>query len=190
MGTEQKSEYYDKAFSKDPRYSGFYKELAHFPVFQIALAYLKEMDRPYVMELGCGTGQFAQFIWERGIREYLGVDFSEKAIEIAKKLSPQLFKVADISTVEIPPEFDTFVLLEVLEHIEKDLEVLRRIPEGKKIIFSVPRFDDPAHVRHFTSKQEVEFRFQNVMRIEDLMKYQNWYIVNGVRNGSHNSSTR
>lgn len=189
MGSEKDSAYYDKAFTDDKRYHGSYRNLDHFPVFQIALSYLKELRNPYIYEIGCGTGQFAQFLWEHGFREYMGIDFSEVAISRAKTLSPQVFKKVDRAECEvIPSEFDTIVALEVLEHIEKDLQLMGCIPQGKVIIFSVPRFDDPAHVRFFRSKEEVMERYGKIIKFDDLMKYQHWYVAKGVRNGSHDTS--
>lgn len=190
MGTEQCAEYYNKVYENDHKYVGKYTQLLHFPVFQIALSYIKELRNPYIYEIGCGTGQFAQFLWEHGFREYMGVDFSEVAINRAKTLSPQVFKRVDRAECEvIPPEFDTVVALEVLEHIEKDLQLLSCIPQGRVVIFSVPRFDDPAHVRHFTSKEQVQERYGKLIKIDDLMKYQHWYVAKGVRNGTHDTST-
>jgi 2-polyprenyl-3-methyl-5-hydroxy-6-metoxy-1,4-benzoquinol methylase len=183
MGKEMDSEYYNKVYESDHKYVGKYTQLPHFPIFQIALSYIKELRNPYILELGCGTGQFAQFLWEHGFREYMGYDFSEKAIELARHLSPQVFKRVDCAECEVPPEFDIIVALEVLEHIEKDLHILSCIPQGKVAIFSVPRFDDPAHVRHFISKEQVQERYGKIIKIDDLMKYKNWYIAKGVRCG-------
>ena len=189
MGREQKAEYYDEAFSKDKKYHGSYKNLPHFPVFQVALSYVKEMRNPYICEIGCGTGQFAQFLWNNWIREYMGVDFSTKAIDVARSLSPQVFKKVDSATsYNVPEEFDKIVSIEVFEHIEKDLEIINNVRQGDTVIFSVPRFDDPAHVRHFTSKEQVQERYGKLLKFEDLLKYQNWYIAKGVRNGTHNST--
>ena len=183
MGREQSAEYYNKVYETDHKYVGKYTQLPHFPIFQIALSYIKELRNPYILELGCGTGQFAQYLWEHWIREYTGVDFSTKAIEVACSLSPQVFEVGDCASYNPQPYFDTFVTMEMLEHIEKDLEVIEKIPSRKTIIFSVPRFDDKAHVRHFTSKEQVQERYGKLIKIDDLMKYQNWYIAKGVRCG-------
>ena len=183
MGEQKSSEYYDRAFSEDKKYQGSYRNLLHFPVMQIALSYIKELRNPYILELGCGTGQFAQLLWEHGFREYMGIDFSPKAIEIARSLSPQVFEVNDCTSYNPPEEFDCVVTLEVLEHIEDDLHTLSCIRNGMSVIFSVPRFDDPAHVRFFKSKDEVQERYKKLIKIDDLMKYQNWYIAKGVKCG-------
>jgi 2-polyprenyl-3-methyl-5-hydroxy-6-metoxy-1,4-benzoquinol methylase len=188
MGTEQIAEYYDKAFSEDKKYQGNYRDLPHFPVFQIALSHMKEYHCPFVLELGCGTGQFAKYLWDNGVREYMGVDFSEVAVELARKMSPQVFSVGDLMTYSFPSEFNCFVMMEVLEHIEKDLEIIEKIKQDANIIFSVPNFNDPAHVRFFSSKSEVEERYKRLVRIQEILKYRNWYVVKGVRNGTYTSS--
>lgn len=190
MGTEKCADYYNDVYGKDHKYAGNYKNLPHFPVFQIALSYIKELRNPYILELGCGTGQFAEMLWNNWFRAYTGVDFSEKAVELARKASPQAFEVQDLTTYSQPSLFDAVVCLETLEHIEKDLEIVERVWRGTNFIFSVPRFDDPSHVRHFNSKEEVEERYGKLIKIDDLLKYKNWYIGNGTRNGTYLTTTR
>ncbi len=47
---------------------------------------LPDVDRIDVLDLGCGTGRIARHLAERGAIVH-GVDFSERAIEIARRLS-------------------------------------------------------------------------------------------------------
>ena len=60
------------------------------------------------------------------------------------------------------------ICFEVLEHIQDDLGVLNRIPRGTKLLLSVPNFDDPYHVRYFSSEKEVYERYKGVMNIFDI----------------------
>ena len=53
------------------------------------------------------------------------------------------------------------MLIETLEHLD-DLQVIENIPQGKNIIFSVPTFDDPAHVRVYPSENFIKNRFKGL----------------------------
>jgi len=83
--------------------------------------------------LGCGVGVFARKV--KG--EYLGLDISSVAVEIMKE---QGFN-AEVRS--IPPidagKFDTIIGLELLEHIDDRLKVIKEASKlCQRAIFSVP----------------------------------------------------
>lgn len=94
----------------------------------------------FVLEIGCGDGNFAKELKQNGIRNYLGIDINKKKLDIARKNIPNYFFVHKniFEVVDILDDADIIVALEVFEHLENDFELLNRIPKGKKIIFSVP----------------------------------------------------
>ena len=186
MGCEMKADYYDKVYKEEDKYRLHYKDLPYYPIFQVAVGMLSDIDNPQILELGCGTGQFAQMLWDKGYLCYKGIDFSEAAIGIATGKSPQVFEVGDVFDASYEG-FNTVVVMEVLEHIENDLQLIGCIPEGMNVIFSVPNFADPSHVRRFGSKEEVEQRYGGLIDVKDYVFYQHWHIVRGVRNGTHYS---
>ena len=51
------------------------------------------------------------------------------------------------------------ILLEVLEHISNDLFILGNLLSGTKVVFSVPTFGDPSHVRKFLTEKEIVERY-------------------------------
>ena len=129
-----------------------------------------------VLDVACGTGTLADFY--NG--DYTGCDFSEVAIETARKVRRlgAKFDVADFTLPFPVPEkfYDTIVLAEFLEHIEDDAVVFENItkilkPFGR-IIISVPNCDrvpDESHVRTF-SIPELRARFRPLGRV----KFYNW----------------
>ena len=60
------------------------------------------------------------------------------------------------------------ICFEVLEHVQKDLALLQRIRPGTQMLLSVPNFDDPYHVRYFTSEEQDRERYGRVMRISNI----------------------
>ena len=94
MGVKQGVEYYNKAFELE-KYKCKYDKTHYFPMWKkIIKEYLPKDDK--ILALGCGTGQFAHYMWDEGFRNYYGVDFSPTAISVAKKFSNQSFEIANI----------------------------------------------------------------------------------------------
>jgi 2-polyprenyl-3-methyl-5-hydroxy-6-metoxy-1,4-benzoquinol methylase len=55
--------------------------------------------------------------------------------------------------------YDSVVCMEVLEHIERDRELIQRIAPGARCLCTVPNFPYKSHVRHFRNEQEVHQRY-------------------------------
>jgi tRNA (uracil-5-)-methyltransferase TRM9 len=106
-----------------------------------------------VLDLGCGNGRFFEVLKdkERFFEvlkdkevDYIGVDFSEKLIEIAKKRFPEAkFQVADALNLPFPNSFfDKVYSIAVFHHIpskefrQRFLKEIRRVlkPEGLLIL--------------------------------------------------------
>lgn len=60
-----------------------------------------------ILDVGCGTGDMAQFLSDKNIKEYMGVDIFEPAIEKAKERFPNhTFIAGDFLTLSIKKKFD------------------------------------------------------------------------------------
>jgi 2-polyprenyl-3-methyl-5-hydroxy-6-metoxy-1,4-benzoquinol methylase len=100
-----------------------------------------------IHEVGCGEGYWV-LKWNRAGLSARGSDFSEKAIRLARTnalehgLSQDLFAVR--SMYDLDPEMDSadlVVCCEVLEHLERPEEALRRLRDVARqyVLLSVPR---------------------------------------------------
>ena len=58
--------------------------------------------------------------------------------------------------------YDAIVCLEVLEHIEHDLDVIANWKSGPECICSVPNFDYPTHVRWFRHEADIVSRIRGI----------------------------
>ena len=65
---------------------------------------------------------------------------------------------------------EVYVMLEVLEHLTRDIDVLQKIPSGKEVVFSVPSFDDPSHVRMFT-REIVQWRYRDLIKLQNITRF-------------------
>lgn len=57
-------------------------------------------SNPKILEIGCGIGQNCKILGDMGVKEILGIDISEKSLEIARKMNPaHRFKFMDMKDV-------------------------------------------------------------------------------------------
>jgi len=143
-----------------------------------------------VLDLGCGPGQVAALLYDKGMREYRGLDFSQKAIEIAKSRGvPGFeFQIRDLSQgdfANIP--HDCVVTLEFLEHVEFDIPLLSRIKPGTRVFATVPNFPYAGHVRWFDTVEQVAARYASLFShftVDAFLgnaKGKTFYLMEGVK---------
>lgn len=113
-----------------------------------------------VLDVCCGTGELGQHV-----RDYHGIDFAGAAVR-----GNPLLRQGDVFQEDLRG-YDTYVILEALEHLD-DLALLGRIPVGADVVFSVPSFADPAHVRTYNEKV-LRIRFSGLLDIERVVRF-NW----------------
>ena len=99
-----------------------------------------------VLEIGCGTGRLCKMISLLGAKSVHGVDYSEKAIEIAREypLENTVFECLNYKNLPVYYKFDVVVMQGVLEHLDEPYKELIDIskflkPDGL-IITSSPSF--------------------------------------------------
>lgn len=150
---EKGAEYYDRLFkdNKDmSRYEDIYKKVGQ----------LTKGEK--VLDIGCGLAQLSKYV-----KDYSGFDIASETIESLKGVNVW---VGNALEKENYKEAEVYVCLEVLEHITKDKQVLELIPEGFRVIFSVPSFPDTSHVRTFT-EDSVKERYKDLVEIENITYY-------------------
>ncbi len=81
------------------------------------------------------------------------------------------FEVCDLREWEPSRELSgnaTFTCLETLEHLEDDIGLVRKIPVGHVLIFSVPNYGGEAHLRWFQNVGDAWTRYGH------LLEFTNW----------------
>jgi trans-aconitate methyltransferase len=157
------------------------EESPWLPLYEVAAGWIPR-SHP-VVDLGCGTGRFAELLRRRGHGRYTGIDFSPAAIDEAISYVPLFdvdtdwdatFEVADLRGWEPDAErasTTTYVALEVLEHLADDTDLIRRIPPGHEAVFSVPNYPSAAHLRLFVDVGEAWARYGQ------LLEFLAWQLV-------------
>jgi SAM-dependent methyltransferase len=152
------------------------------PVYEEAARWIAPCDP--VIDLGCGTARFAHALYANGrYGDYSGVDFSPAALKVATRdvrklglgLGPKIaFICADLTSWTPPAPIagnTIFTCLEVLEHLEDDLDLVRRIPPGHRFIFSLPNYPSEAHLRDFRLLRDVWERYGS------LATFKRWSLI-------------
>lgn len=159
------SDWFNNAFKNTLEYQVHYTESYYYFLWTVLLDRIKRTKVKSIIDLGCGPGQFASLLFDNGIERYLGIDFSDEAIKLAKSFCPKFdFKVLDLTKSEILStyHYDCVVTMEFLEHVEFDLNVLEQIKSGTKVFATVPNFPYVSHVRHFENVGEVINRYNHL----------------------------
>ena len=166
-------EWYDRAYSESLKSRGEYSLHPSSSVYILSwervLEWIGTKDK--MADFGCGVGQFAELAISKGKKYVQGIDWSSVAIDAARERNPKhaiAFEVSDIMNPEsFSGDYDVAVFLEVLEHIEKDVEILSLVPPGKRVIFSVPSFGYKSHYRCFDDIESVLERYKDIIEIMD-----------------------
>lgn len=159
MSKLQYSSNYLKHTSKNPiqkfLINNFYNSL-------VSLA--KPLNPISILDAGCGEGFSLAKLSEKGIgKNLLGIDGSESALKLGRKLFPSLtLTYGNIYSLPYKDNsFDLVVCTEVLEHLEKAEKAFSEVLRATKkyAIFSVPH--------------EPFFMLSNLLRGKDILRFGN-----------------
>jgi len=148
MSNKNLIKFYDKVYLKGEKKHFTVDDEEGTPTREVEEV-LKEINWKYkkVLDVGCGSGFFAHEAAKRGA-EVLGIDFSKKAIDIARekyKIPTLHFEKLDVA--QINGKYDVIVSIGTLEHMDYPLNTLKllkkRIKPNGKIIITSPNWTNP-----------------------------------------------
>lgn len=95
--------------------------------------FLPESSEARILDIGCGLGQFLDFLGRVGYTNFLGVDISGEAIDFCKEKGIGKVKLIDDlkEFLAVSGMYDLIVLNDVIEHFSqaKVLSILQKIYE-------------------------------------------------------------
>jgi 2-polyprenyl-3-methyl-5-hydroxy-6-metoxy-1,4-benzoquinol methylase len=96
---------------------------------RLILRSLRSINFQNVLDVGCGPGAFLMFLNTRFPGLLLaGTDISETAISLTRRKLPNAtFQVGDITSATPKGRYDLVTMIDVAEHIEKDLAAFENI---------------------------------------------------------------
>ncbi|GAA0733502.1 class I SAM-dependent methyltransferase [Clostridium oceanicum] len=175
---EERALYYNSVYTAggaNKSYHKHYSKSQYIEIWNKALELIKGIKNCSILDVGCGPGQFANLLFDNNINNYMGLDFSTVAIDLAKKINPRYkekFLCDDIYTSNVYKKgYNVIIMLEVLEHLQEDMKVLKNIEKESNVIFSVPNFICKGHVRCFKNKFEIVNRYKDIIDIKQIFEY-------------------
>lgn len=124
-----------------------------------------------VLDVGCGTGRLSEVL-SVYVGEVVGIDHDPDSIRLAlaRGIPNARFLIADITDAHVQggTEYDLALLVHVLEHVDKPLELLRtlqtqvrslliEVPDATnnplnvaRVLLGAPFYSDADHVREYT----------------------------------------
>jgi len=171
--TEQGKKYYDELFKES-------SDMSRYQAIQEEIGLMVRGKK--VLDIGCGTGELAKYI-NNSQKNYKGFDFSDEAIKIADNKNTWVGNAYDKDNYK--GEYDYYIATEVLEHLD-DFKVIENIPNKSNVIFTVPSFQDPSHIRVFT-EQILRERYKDFFNIDSIIRF-NWqgkWVKGGVNTASY-----
>ncbi len=173
-----------------PQYRDFTQSISwswginYISAIEFILDEINKIDFKSITDIGCGDGRLTKEISKKfENKEVVGIDYSEKAIAIAKTLNPDInFINTDITENDIPKKFDIITLIEVFEHIpinncEKFVTSISKLTnENGHLLLTVPHKNkllNEKHFQHFNLNLlkkyfEKDFEIAEVMYLEKL----------------------
>ena len=175
---------YEKHSTKNPIGRLFLNNFLNTVVTTIRPLHIKN-----ILDAGCGEGFTLTRLSKEKIGDSLeGVDFSKDAIEIGKKMYPDL-KLGQADINKLPyrnNSFDLVIATEVLEHVDYPRRALRELirVSNKYVLVTVPNEPwftvqrilrgknlkqlgrHPEHVQYWSSQKFVEFVRREKIKIE------------------------
>jgi SAM-dependent methyltransferase len=114
---------------------------------RLAVETVRSHEAPRVLDVGCGSGRIGEFVLEAGASHYLGIDFSEPMIELARDRLSRFDDRArlitdDFLTAPVEGRFDVVLAIGFFDYIPDPPLFLRRMFElcapGASLVGSFP----------------------------------------------------
>jgi SAM-dependent methyltransferase len=132
-----------------------------------------------VVDLGCGAGNFVSVMIARKQRTemYLGIDNNHQQISVAKAAYPGWkFLYGDFNNERVKMEYDrygAYLMLNLVDFMPDDLAFLHGMPEGKPLLFSIPKFDKEGSTVWLADGREIHDRYSSFLNIHSIGRYRN-----------------
>lgn len=133
-------------------------------------------------DVGTGDGRLVKELTKKfPHKKIVGIDYSEKAINLAKALNPTLhFECVNILENSYKQKYDILTLIEVFEHIPIDLcenfvkSLSNILEENGKLIITVPHINKKKNEKHFQhfDEQKIKKYFSKDFMIEEIIYFE------------------
>jgi len=101
-----------------------------------------------VLDVGCGTGNFAREVAKKDAKYVLGIDYADEAIKIAEKTNKRKnLKFKKLDVIKLDEKFDIIVSIGTIEHMDNPIKIIKKLKsclnKNGKIILTTPNWTNP-----------------------------------------------
>ena len=161
-------ESYDNIYKTKATYQRHYTGLRFFPVWRYVASLV--IDSPFVIDIGCGCGHLAHLLYDMGLNDLIGYDFSKEGIKRSREKAP-VFKFIQSDLMEVDFVKATYVSTEVFEHIEDDKALISKLVRGCQLVFSVPNYKAPNHYRTYNGEAYIREYYKDLLNIKSVKEF-------------------
>lgn len=144
----------NKGFTQTRHWSWGFRYLGGL---RVVLDGLERQPFESLVDIGCGDGRFLREVAREFPHARLaGIDYSERAIRLARAMNPGLdYRAENILEGSADERFEVATAIEVLEHIPPEdlpqfLEAIaRRMEEGGRFLLTVPHINKAVSAKHY-----------------------------------------
>jgi 2-polyprenyl-3-methyl-5-hydroxy-6-metoxy-1,4-benzoquinol methylase len=194
MMKEQGANYYDQVANKYPVYGAHYTEYRKwFPLLLLVADRLIYNKNHRIVDLGCGAGHLAELLFDFGFTSYVGLDFSEEMLKLARRRGlPYEFRHCDLNSGnwnDYAGDYTCVIATEFVEHVEKDLGILNLIESNTRVMLTTTNEPGIEHVRVFKDESDVHERYNHLFSTMGVTSFKNmllpwgwqvFYIIDGI----------
>jgi SAM-dependent methyltransferase len=113
----------------------------------LAVDVVRSLERPSVLDVGCGSGRVGERVLEAGAARYVGIDFSEEMLALARERLTRFGDAAevvegDFLTEPLEGSFDAVLALGLFDYTPEPERFVRRMFElsSGAVVASFPRW--------------------------------------------------
>lgn len=158
-------------------------------IFDWVVRRARALDRPRILDIGCGTGFNIEHLRSLGLTRVVGLDFSSDALAFCRSRNLTGLVQGDATSAPFRDgSFDMILALDLIEHVEDDVTAMRGLarllaPGGVLVIFT-PAFqflwghqDEVSHhFRRYTAP-ELRSKIENAGLRVDKLTYANTFLM-------------
>lgn len=115
-----------------------------------------------ILDIGCGTGMYAERFYKEGFKNYTGIDLNKKIISELNKKGYESYKFIqkDIIKEKLEGEYSLILMLAVAGHIVNDKHLYRILYNIKKMLrgyFLVTDCDEDKRTSVYTRRRTIKY---------------------------------
>src|SRR5436305_5394248 len=101
---------------------------------QLAVETVSAYDSPSVLDVGCGSGRIGEFVLEAGTAHYLGIDFAEPMVALARARLARFgervsLATADFLSLRVQSSYDVVLALGLFDYLPNPEAFAKRMFE-------------------------------------------------------------